>query len=511
MQTEVIVAQRGVVVANGYGIKIHVHRRHLVVEDGVGRNRRVRRFHRATSKLKRLVVVGRTGYITLESLTWLRDVRAALVQMDADGRLLATSVVSGPTYAALRRAQALASAGPAGVSIARDLLITKVQGQRTLVAELPDAAGNLPRLDTALRELADGRDRATLLRVEAQAASAYWQAWSLVSVPFPAGALRHLPGHWLTFGQRASPVTGTPRTASNPPNAILNYLYALLEAEIILACHQVGLDPFLGIFHTDQRDRASLALDVMEGARPAVDAYVLALLTQRTLSPRDFIETRQGVCRISPRLAQSFAEFCPALRMEIAPLVERVAHALAEHATSPVPRLTPLTGSNWSSAWDLRKPDRRQRTKAGTTLQLAATCRDCGDELPTRRHRYCGDCRQRRWEEDAQRGRDRAARVLAVLRAEQRDPGHGGHAAELRGSKNAAHQRAIRAWVGDRPDPQLFSEEILPHLRRISLAKLVDATGLSRHYCSLIRLGKRTPHPRHWGALRAMITPDASQ
>jgi hypothetical protein len=30
----------------------------------------------------------------------------------------------------------------------------------------------------------------------------------------------------------------------------------------------------------------------------------------------------------------------------------------------------------------------------------------------------------------------------------------------------------------------------------------MDATGLSHHYCSLIRLGKKVPHPRHWETLR---------
>jgi hypothetical protein len=28
------------------------------------------------------------------------------------------------------------------------------------------------------------------------------------------------------------------------------------------------------------------------------------------------------------------------------------------------------------------------------------------------------------------------------------------------------------------------------------------ATGLGEHYCSLIRLGKKILHPRHWDALR---------
>jgi hypothetical protein len=30
----------------------------------------------------------------------------------------------------------------------------------------------------------------------------------------------------------------------------------------------------------------------------------------------------------------------------------------------------------------------------------------------------------------------------------------------------------------------------------------MGATGLSEHYCSLIRLGKAVPHARHWEAFR---------
>jgi hypothetical protein len=88
--------------------------------------------------------------------------------------------------------------------------------------------------------------------------------------------------------------------------------------------------------------------------------------------------------------------------------------------------------------------------------------------------------------------------VLEELRAEGRDPGHGGRAAELRGSKNRAHQRAVQKWTGKQGDPEAFAAEILPALREATIAQLVAATGLSEHYCSLIRLGKRVPHPRHW-------------
>jgi hypothetical protein len=322
---------------------------------------------------------------------------------------------------------------------------------------------------------------------------------------FPRRDRTRLPEHWRTFDQRASLITGGPRTATNPANAILNYLYALLEGETILACHGVGLDPGLGIFHTDRRDRASLALDLMEACRPAVDAYLLALVTQRALSAREFVETREGACRITPRFAAELAGTCEVWRSHVAPVVEHAAHTLAQHATSRLPTLTPLTHGNWKRAWDERSPDRRQRHSAAEFAKLPSTCLECGAPLPDRRRRYCDERRRERFRERAPAGRARASEALAQLRAEQRDPAHGGRAAELRGRKNAAHQAAVRDWRGERPDPVLFRSEIWPGLRRLGIAELVVATGLSEHYCSLIRLGKKVPHPRHWEALRRLI------
>jgi CRISPR-associated protein Cas1 len=283
---------------------------------------------------------------------------------------------------------------------------------------------------------------------------------------------------------------------------ILNYLYALLEAETTLACDSLGLDPGLGIFHTDRRDRASLALDLMEAARPAVDAYLLALLTQRTLSARDFVETREGGCRISPRLAEQLADTCEVWRSHIAPVVEWVANTFAAHATSRVPRRSPLTRAHHRAALDDQLPDRRQRSSRSDFAVLPSTCRECGAELPDHRRRYCDEHRRENFTQQASAGRARAAEVLAQLRAEQRDPAHGGRAAEIRGTKNAAHQAAVREWKGERPHPEVFRSEILPGLRHKPIGELVAATGLSEHYCSLIRLGKKVPHPRHWEAMR---------
>jgi hypothetical protein len=104
------------------------------------------------------------------------------------------------------------------------------------------------------------------------------------------------------------------------------------------------------------------------------------------------------------------------------------------------------------------------------------------------------------------RGRELAATVLAQLRQDGHDPARGGRAAQMRGAKNSAHQRAVHGWQGDQPDPAIFRHDILPGLRTHAIAELTAATGLSDHYCSLIRLGKRVPHARHWEALRRLAS-----
>jgi CRISPR/Cas system-associated endonuclease Cas1 len=87
--------------------------------------------------------------------------------------------------------------------------------------------------------------------VESQAAKAYWSAWRTLPILYPKSDMPRVPDHWRTFGSRISPLTGSPRLATNPANAILNYLYALLEAEARLAAATLGLDPGIGVMHVD--------------------------------------------------------------------------------------------------------------------------------------------------------------------------------------------------------------------------------------------------------------------
>src|SRR5947209_11885833 len=107
MQDQASRPRDGIHVASGFGLKIYVNRGHLVVHQGVGIDRETHRFNRATSGLKRLVVLGRTGFVTLDAFRWIKDIRAAFVQLDADASLVSVSANPGSDLPALRRAQAL--------------------------------------------------------------------------------------------------------------------------------------------------------------------------------------------------------------------------------------------------------------------------------------------------------------------------------------------------------------------------------------------------------------------
>ena len=74
---------------------------------------------RAGSGLERLVLIGKTGSVTLEALAWLRAIGAALVQIGRDGEVLAHSVPFGYDGHPIRRSQALAVTNGLDLAIAR--------------------------------------------------------------------------------------------------------------------------------------------------------------------------------------------------------------------------------------------------------------------------------------------------------------------------------------------------------------------------------------------------------
>ena len=267
-----IVPQRGVVTLFGYGIKAYVDRGHLILEDGIGPERRRARLPRIRHGLRRLVLIGSDGFVSLEALRWLACQDASFVMLNRDGSVLATTGPVPSSDSRLRRAQALAHQSGAAVEISRSLISQKLQGQERIVRDALQDSVLADKIAYFRTQLGGAKRVEAIRQFESQAAQTYWSAWRNLPIHFPTADCHRVPEHWRTFGTRKSVLTGSPRLAVNPSNAILNYLYALLESESRLAAAAVGLDPGIGVLHVDTDARDSLACDLMEPARPHVDA-----------------------------------------------------------------------------------------------------------------------------------------------------------------------------------------------------------------------------------------------
>jgi CRISPR-associated endonuclease Cas1 len=323
-----IVPRGGVVTLFGYGIKVHVDRGHLTIQDGIGEVRRHARFSRVGHGLKRLIVIGSDGIVSLAALRWLCDQKAAFVMLDRTGKNIAVTGPVFPSDAKLRRAQATANDSGLGLLIARELISQKLIAQQRVILKQFQNSEAAFLIVNARNSLASAESSDEIRLSEAQAALAYWSAWHSLPVKYSQADLPRTPLHWRKFGSRISLLTQSPRLAVNPPNAILNYLYALLESEARLALSELGLDPGIGVLHTDTKNRDSLACDLMEPVRPQVDSFVLQWLKETTLARRWFFEDRNGNCRLMADLAMQLAETSRTWRHAIAPYAEGLARSL---------------------------------------------------------------------------------------------------------------------------------------------------------------------------------------
>ena len=143
------------------------------------------------------------------------------------------------------------------------LIDQKLRNQEHLVQKHFAGSSAAESIAKARRGLPTAESSDEIRLFEAQGAMAYWGAWHDLPIQFPRIDLPRVPDHWRRFGSRVSPLTRSPRLAVNPPNAMLNYLYSILEAEARLALATLGLDPGIGVLHNDLRARDSLACDVL--------------------------------------------------------------------------------------------------------------------------------------------------------------------------------------------------------------------------------------------------------
>lgn len=167
------------------------------------------------------------------------------------------------------------------LSIASAIIRSKIHNQRVLLMRNGQADDNIIRQLAQLRDSCSTQTSLASLRgVEGAAAALYFEHFSTMLKPKIS----------FDFNGRNK------RPPKDPVNALLSFAYAMLCKELTGIAHTIGLDPFLGFFHSPRYGKPALALDMMEEFRPLIaDSTILSLLNRGEVNNNDFLYTTRGV------------------------------------------------------------------------------------------------------------------------------------------------------------------------------------------------------------------------
>ncbi len=136
-------------------------------------------------------------------------------------------------------------------------------------------SGEISGIEMLIKDISASDNAASLRGIEGTAARTYF-----------SGFEKMILGGFTFEGRKKHPST-------DPVNALLSFGYTLIFNEISSLLDGLGFDPYLGYFHEVEYGRASLASDLQEEFRAAVDRFTLFLINNRMLNNEDFFPNQK--------------------------------------------------------------------------------------------------------------------------------------------------------------------------------------------------------------------------
>ncbi len=210
-----------------------------------------------------------------------------LTFMSANGRFLARVTGEVKGNVTLRKQQyRISENAEESMKLARNFIIGKVYNARWILERV---ARDYPlRVDVekikqksaflkqSLGNIRECQKSTILLGLEGEAASVY------ISV-FDEMILQQKEVFYFHGRSKRPPLDNV--------NAMLSFAYSLLAGMCGSALEGVGLDAYVGFYHTDKPGRMSLALDMMEELRGVMaDRFVLTLINKRIIKETHFVK-----------------------------------------------------------------------------------------------------------------------------------------------------------------------------------------------------------------------------
>ena len=154
------------------------------------------------------------------------------------------------------------------------LRTTRTQKSAEITGYIEQLRNCRVRLDGINGPVSDARG--TIMGIEGSGGRLYFECLSFL-----------MPDRYKFDGRSRNP-------AKDEFNALLNYSYGVLYSRVEKACIIAGLDPYVGILHTDHYNKKSMVFDLIENFRFWADETVINLFAARKVLQEHFDKLENG-------------------------------------------------------------------------------------------------------------------------------------------------------------------------------------------------------------------------
>ena len=298
---------------SGFGISINVDKRKLIINNKI-KNQRLE-FYPHKINHDGIIIDGHYGNVSFEAMRWLAKHDISLTLLDWNGKLLSVTQPDTPKSGRLRVTQYQKYLdNDFRFKIAIKIINNKISNSLNLLKQLSKFYNVLnvknfektikkeenyyKKLQTLNKSNLTNKNSLkflkTLMTFEGRVAVLYWsELEKIFKVLSPE----------FNFKTRKNKTFSRNYNASDEVNALLNYGYSILEAEVRKAINSVGLDPSIGFLHEITQSRTPLVYDIQELFRWIIDLSVIQVLEQNNLKKSDFIITENYHTRLKESTA----------------------------------------------------------------------------------------------------------------------------------------------------------------------------------------------------------------
>lgn len=318
----------------GYGLSVKVNNTRLVFTDGVdimtGKQNRIE-LPVSKCNFDKVVIQGK-GFVSTEALERLAEGNINVIMLDKRGKLYSYfHQIGGSNEPLIRQKQYDCFRDEKKLEHLRKWIVSqKIESQIRLFKDLteepkkyynsynkkwqlnnnqyssfnyslkvkPEVKQEIRRVIPFMEKhralLPNANGLREIMKVEADVGKLYYPTFALAFNPE------------LGFTSRNSRRTFRPSDASDVVNALLNYGFSILYAEIAKQLNALGLDCYVGFYHSNHSSRLPLVYDMIEPFRHLMDRCVYEV--QDSIRKRDYIFSRDGIVILSSDLKKHFID-----------------------------------------------------------------------------------------------------------------------------------------------------------------------------------------------------------